>query len=302
MQEMKPTSNREVKSDAFKAYFSKPEHAAKLYEALMPGEHVLPEEITFTTLENVLFTARKNDLAFRVKEKVLVISEHQSTINRNMPLRGLIYYSETVEQGTDPKSLYRSKKIPLPTPEFYVFYNGNAGCPIEQMLHLSDSYIVKSGEPMLELKTKVININLSENHPILEACQPLYEYSWFIQRIKDYMKDGNGRDQAILGAIRDGMAAGMMVDFLEEHGREAVNMFYTQFNMDDALEVRGEEMYEEGLAQGITQGITQGQQIKLKTQIYKKLERGKSIEAIAEELEETTDTISAIVADIKSAN
>lgn len=34
-----------------------------------------------------------------------------------------------------------------------------------------------------------------------------------------------------------------MVDFVRKHGTEAVNMIFTQFNMEDALEVR----YEEGL-------------------------------------------------------
>lgn len=91
-------SNREVKSSAFTTFFSKPENAAKLYEALDGIEQVSPEDIEFQTLNGVLFMARKNDLAFSVKNKVLVISEHQSTINTNMPLRDAIYYGRTMEK------------------------------------------------------------------------------------------------------------------------------------------------------------------------------------------------------------
>lgn len=53
-------SNREVKSSAFTTFFSVPENAAKLYQALDEVE-VSPEEITFTTLSRVLFMARKNE-------------------------------------------------------------------------------------------------------------------------------------------------------------------------------------------------------------------------------------------------
>lgn len=78
-------SNREVKSSAFTVLFSDPKNAARLYSVL-EGVEVAPEEIQFTTLEGVLFVARKNDMAFTVKNSVLVISEHQSTLNSNMPL------------------------------------------------------------------------------------------------------------------------------------------------------------------------------------------------------------------------
>lgn len=79
--EEKTITNREVKSSAFTAFFSDPKNAAQLYEALDKTEHVSPEEIFYWTLEGVLFMARKNDMAFTVKDKILVISEHQSTIN-----------------------------------------------------------------------------------------------------------------------------------------------------------------------------------------------------------------------------
>lgn len=63
-----------------------------------PRTQVAPEDIHFTTLEGVLFVAIKNDMAFTVKNKVLVISEHQSTINKNMPLRSIIYYMHILKR------------------------------------------------------------------------------------------------------------------------------------------------------------------------------------------------------------
>ncbi|MDE5894058.1 MAG: hypothetical protein K2H45_14160, partial [Acetatifactor sp.] len=203
----------------------------------------------------------KNDLAFTVKNRVLVISEHQSTINENMPLRDLIYLGRTLEKVLDEKSLYRRKMIHIPTPEFYVFYNGDAPFPSEKILRLSDAYLEKTEHPMLELEVKVININPSSGHRILKECRPMYEYSWFIQQIKNYLADGWSRDDAITQAVQDCLDNGIMVEFMREHGSEAVNMLYTQWNWDDAMEVEREEAYEDGVEAGRIEGIAEGKSL-----------------------------------------
>lgn len=60
-------------------------------------------------------------MAFTVKNRVLIISEHQSTLNENIPLRSIIYYGRTMEKLIDKRSLYRNRLFPIPTPEFYTF-------------------------------------------------------------------------------------------------------------------------------------------------------------------------------------
>ena len=57
-------------------------------------------------------------------------------------------------------------------------------------LRLSDAYIVKDGEPSLELKVKVINIRPEEHHEILEKCQVLKEYSQFMEVVQNYQISG----------------------------------------------------------------------------------------------------------------
>lgn len=289
----KQVSNREVKSSAFTTYFSEPKNAAALYSAL-EGIEVTPEDIHFTTLEGVLFVARKNDMAFSVKNRVLVISEHQATVNSNMPLRDVIYYGRTMEKLIDPKAVYRRKQIPIPTPEFFVFYNGNEPFPSEKTLKLSDAYLDKCDSPMLELTVKVININLPQGHALLAQCRPLYEYSWFIQRIREYIKGGMNRDDSITRAINDCETEGIMVDFVREHGTEAVNMLFTEFNMEDALEVRYEEGVEDGIERGTKIGIERGELLKLIQQVLRKLQKGLLPDAIASDLEEDLSLIQQI--------
>ena len=278
-------SNREVKASAFTELFSDPENAAQLYTAL-DGKEASPEDICYTTLEGVLFVARKNDMVFMVKNRVLVISEHQSTLNQNIPLRSVIYYGRTMERLIEKRALYRNRLIPIPTPEFYMFYNGSGKFPSEKILRLSDAYLEKEGSPMLELTVKVININLPENHSILKKCRPLYEYAWFIQRIRDYTGQGQERDAAIVHAAEDCEREGILADFVRKHGTEAINMLFTQFNMDDALEVRYEE--------GVEEGRAEGELLKLIKLVCRKLEKGKRADEIAEELEEEQKIIASI--------
>ena len=75
-----------------------------------------------------------------------------------------------------------------------------------------------------------------------------------------------------------------MTEFLREHGTEAVNMLFTEFNMEDALEVR----YEEGKQEGIQEGVEKGIQAlildyledgKTEVQILEKLMRRFSLDA-----------------------
>ena len=248
-------ANREWKSSAFTAYFGTKERAAELYQVLHPEEgEISPEDIDFCTLEDVLFMARKNDMAFTINKKVLVIGEHQSTVNLNMPLRGAIYYGRTLEKYTSTDDLYRRKRIMIPTPEFYTFYNGSDPQPLEETLKISDAYLEKTDEPMLELKTKVININLPEGHEILKRSRSLYEYSWFVQRIRDRIKVGGNLETAISEAIKDCLTEGIMVDFIRQYGSEVNNMLFHQFDLDEAMKVWREEDYQDGLNTGFAEG------------------------------------------------
>ena len=301
------SSNREHKASAFTAYFGIPENAADLYRSLSHTKDIDAADIEFMTLQGVMFLARKNDMAFRVRKKVLVIGEHQSTLNYNMSLRSAIYYGRTMEKLIPPRSIYKTGKILIPTPEFYVFYNGLKDQPAEQTLKLSDSYLEKTQAPMLELEVKMININPSAGHPILTESRALYEYSYFNQKIRDYLDSGLERETAIRQAMQDCLQEGIMVDFIQEHGSEVINMLFTEFNMEDALEVRGEERYAEGRADGKAEGKIEGRiegkaegEARLVRIVRAKLAKGFSETEIAGILETDEEFISGIASLIQA--
>lgn len=242
----------------------------------------------------------------------MIIGEHQSTINENMPIRDAIYYGRTAEKLLeDPGAIYRKKRIMIPTPKFFVFYNGKEKAPLEKTLRLSDSYLEKTDDPMLELIVKVININLPSKHKLLEECRPLYEYSWFIQRVKEYEEKGISRDDAITFAISDCKRENIMTEFMYEHGSEVANMLFGEYNEELEKQVIREEAYEDGYEAGVQSGEERGKQLgiqigeqkgeilKLIRLVCSKLTKGKAISVIAEELEESQELIEKICVEIQ---
>ena len=154
--------NREIKNSVFVDLFYEDESAEANEIALFNAIHdePLPEgtKIRRFRVDNTIYMNFQNDISFDAGGKVIVFGEHQSTINENMPLRSLLYIGRAYERLVPPRSRYKKKIVPLPTPEFYTFYNGKEKWEKEKELRLSDAYIVKDGEPSLELKVKVINI------------------------------------------------------------------------------------------------------------------------------------------------
>ena len=125
--------NRKYKDSVFTALFDSKETLLELYKVFHPEDtEVTADDIEEIALENVLLIRRYNDAAMGIRDKLIILSEHQSTINPNMPARILLYiageYEKIIKRNGDYKSLYSSKLITLPAPEFYVVYTGNKEC------------------------------------------------------------------------------------------------------------------------------------------------------------------------------
>ena len=100
-------------------------------------------------------------------------------------------------------------------------------------------------------------------------------------------------------------------EFLLENKAEVVKMFLTEYNekqtlentYNDGVEVGKEKGIEIGKAQGIelgkVQGIEFGERRKLIEMVYKKIKRGKSVEEIADDLEEDIEVINPIFNEIE---
>ena len=246
--------NREHKDSVFVDLFYQDETAKKnllsLYNALHDTNYEDETIIRKVKIDDVLYKNFKNDISCEVNGQVLVFGEHMSTINRNMPLRCLMYVGRAYEQLVDSKARYRTTLVKIPTPEFYVFYNGEKEQPLEQVLTLSDAFMNPVGENSVELKVKVININSDKAHGILDKCGILREYSQFISMVRKYSEE----ESAIKKAIKECIEKGILADYLKRKGSEVENMLIAEYSYEEDIQVKQEEAMQQGVQKGIRQG------------------------------------------------
>jgi hypothetical protein len=244
--------NRNFKDSVFTRLFSDPDLLRELYCAL--GNVSLPPDVpvTINTLENVLYMDLYNDISFEIGGKLVVLIEHQSTINHNMALRLFLYIAKVLEKTAKGKSLYSEKPVPIPWPEFYVLYNGQKPYPDQKILKLSDLFakpqdlgFTENAKPLLELEVKVININEGRNKAIVSKCEKLAEYSAFIAKAYSFLEETCDRETAVEETVKFCQKHDILKEFLEIHASEVLNMLITEWNWDDAKEVWQEEASEE---------------------------------------------------------
>ena len=252
----KTYANTKYKDTFFRYLFKEKAGMLELYNALFDDCLTDESEIEDCTIEDVFTRQMKNDLAFRVRKKrVIVLTEHQSTLNENMPLRFLMYLGRTYNQMMTTNAVYKERRIELDAPEFY---NGDRNQKEYWEMHLSDAF-PEGVEVNIDLKVKVYNINYGKNSKLLQQTKLLSGYSYFVDKIKHLCKNGSELKEAIDIAVRECIKEGVLTDQLTYLGSEVVGMFATEFNMDEAVKVWKEEAREEGLEEGIKEGRKEGQ-------------------------------------------
>jgi hypothetical protein len=282
-------ANTKYKDSVFSFLFSDPDVLRELYGALA-GLTLPPDvPVTINTLRDVLFMDRVNDLSFTIGGTLVILVEHQSTINPNMAIRLLMYIARVYEKILGDKNLYASRALAIPRPEFFVLYNGTAPYPDEQGLKLSDSFLNPASlglpekeSPALDLVVRVININQGRNEGIVRRCTVLNGYSAFVARVREYEKELGGKEEALKAAIKYCREHDILKEFLERHSSEVMNMLLTEWNWDDALAVRYEEGREEGIETGREEGLVKGLEKGREETARKALMKGMTPEDVSE--------------------
>ena len=247
---------RAYRDSLFRDIFNNADRLPEIYEALL-GIKTTASDITLATINETLFSGIKNDVGFIVGGQHVLLTEHQSTTNANMPLRMLMYLAEVYRRYVDADAVYRKRLIPLPAPKFYVFYNGIEKMPDTWSLHLSDAFEGRKAD--LELAVEIININHQPGRPILEKCHALRSYSVFVAKVRESVKSGSTLEAAVGEAVRYCIANDYLGGYFRQKQKEEVfDMLNFVWDQERALEVRAEEARAEGLSQGLSQGVSQG--------------------------------------------
>ncbi len=251
------TANREYKDRLFKFIFGNPnnkEWTLSLYNAINGSSYTDPDAIKLTTIEEAVYMSMKNDVSFLISD-TMNFYEQQSSYNPNMPMRFFIYagmvYSKFVENDRSYHR-YSSKQQFAPTPRCVCFYNGTANKDDRTVLKLSDSFSSKSD---IELTVTMINVNYGHNAELLEACKPLKEYSFFIDRIRTHKKNTETIEAAIDMAIADLSNDSIIKPFIVANKAEVKRMCITEYDEERFANEQREEGRAEGRAEGLLEAL-----------------------------------------------
>ena len=211
-----------------------------------------------------MYMSFANDVSYLVDNKIIVLAEHQSTVNPNMPLRCLEYVTRLYEHIQNPRDRYSRALKKIPAPVFYVFYNGRENIPAQKILRLSDSFIKQPETPTLELVVKLININYDKDSQILKSCEPLGQYSRFVEAVRRHI--AVDKEHGFENAIRECIKNDILREYLQRKSREVINMLVAEYDYDTDIAVQRAEAGRIAFAEGREQGISQGShQAKLET-------------------------------------
>lgn len=238
---------RNHQDSLFTKLYSSKETLLDLYRHIHPSDTgVTVDDIEIITLCSSLVARRYNDVAFKVGDRLMVLTEHQSTPNLNMPLRMLFYVSSEYEKllGDNRKLIFRDKRIEIPRPEFFVVYTGNK--PLDSMLRLSDAY-KGEGSVGLELQVNVITKS--------EYADTLGGYFDTIQFVKEHSIDGHIPIEALSGFIENFRGSELFKQFI---GRINIEEVAKMIDIEYDYEVEKEVLKEEGREEGREEGVVLG--------------------------------------------
>ena len=219
--------------------------------------------------------------------------EHQSTWNPNLPLRDLFYVTGMLASLTRKANLYGRTLIQIPEPKFVVFYNGQEEKPDVTELRLSHAYEVQSGEPMLELVVRVLNINKGHNEELAKKSPTLYQYMQFVDLVREKQKT-MAFPEAMEAAITECIRRGILREFLIKNRSEVLRMTIFEYDQEKHLQQEREEAEERGEERGIKigeergikigeeRGEIRGREIQARSMSLELYRNGVSLETIAQ--------------------
>ena len=224
-----------------------------LYNALSGRNYTDTTLLEITTLEDVIYMGMKNDLSFLIDNQMNLF-EQQSSVNPNMPLRGLLYFAKLYQKeiAKHRLNIYGKRLVKIPAPKFIVFYNG----PEEQAdvldYRLSDAF---TGEDEgrdakaanFEWTATVININRNHSEALQKKCESLYHYSRFVERVRENLGKGIEPRGALDEAVDFAISGNFLGGYFKEQKMSILGDLLTEFDQEEFNRMNRQEGYEEGV-------------------------------------------------------
>ena len=270
-------ANMQYRNSVFCSYFNDPLRLLSLCNAILGTNYSDTKKLEINTLETSMLSNQKNDISCKIGDNFLILVEHQSSVNNNMPFRCLSYIAKLLDNLIDDRTkLYRKTLIRFPAPKFVVLYDGNDSEPLSREMRLSEAFGGDSSS--LELIVTSFNINYGLNQPLLDKCRYLKDYSTLVGKVKQGIANGLSLRDSIIQAVNFCIDHDVMKQFLLENEKDVFNMLALQWNIDDAKKA----WFQDGFQDGKEEGIGIGEIQKAERIAIKMLRKGRDFEEIQE--------------------
>ena len=243
--------NRTAKNSVFIDVFEQPEYRLQMLQVLHPEmTDVTADDIQTITLKQVITNHQYNDLAFLVKDRLMVFVEAQSTWGSNLTVRILLYLADTIQQyildhGMD---IHGSRKLSLPKPEFYVIYTGER--QVKEWISLRDDFF-EDADCAIDLRARVFT---AETEDIIG------QYIIFCHIFDLQVRQYGRTEKAALETIRICRDRGVLKEYLRAREQEVISIMVMLFNQEYATQMFGQAQFQEGRKEGQKEGRREGRQ------------------------------------------
>ena len=161
-------------------------------------------------------------------------------------------------------------------------------------LRLSNAYEHLAGEPDLELKVLMLNVNEGHNKELMEQCQTLKEYAIYVARVRKYTSEMNLND-AVARAIDECIKEGILVEFLRKNRSAVKIVSILEYDKEWEEKKLRKAEYEAGKEDGKSEGIEIGRDKTMAEIICNMIKSGFTIKKIAEVTGKKAEQIQTIL-------
>ena len=146
----------------------------------------------------------------------------------------------------------------------------------------------------------MLNVNDGHNPELMEHCRTLKEYAQYVAKVRKYAAKQNvSLESAMTQAVDECIAEGILADFLLKNKTEVIKVSIYEYDKEFEEKKLRKAEYEAGRQDGIEigrqDGIEIGKKELLESKVEKKWKKGKTIEQIADDLEEEVIIIQRII-------
>ena len=232
-----------IRDSVFSDLFRDKKYLLKLYQTLHPEDtETTGDDLVDVTIQNVLTNDLYNDLGFRNKDRLVILTEAQSIWSVNIVVRAFLYLAQTWNDyiETTNQNRYGSRKLSLPRPEVYVIFSGDRQ-ERPEYLSLTDEFF-GGEEGFLDIRVKMLYGD-GEDDII----------SQYVNFTKIYQEQSglHGRTkEAVRETIRICKDKNVLREYLSSREKEVVSIMMALFDQEKAVEQFGYEKKQEGREEG----------------------------------------------------